>query len=110
VLTRAAIKARGTGRGDEDVRATFQLGVNVQHVTTHHTTRRMHQHVMANGITLRVQGLQDAQRPVVAVVGDGALARVVWVAARMAVAQIKLAVPCHGRCRRAARELKKGEC
>ena len=106
MLTGAAIKACGPGCGDEGVGATFQPRVDVEHVAADHAAGRVHQHVMANGVAFGIEALQHAQRAVVAVVGDGALARVGGVAPRVPIVKIKLAVPCHGRCRRAARELK----
>ncbi len=72
--TFTAVKACGTRRGDERVCAGLQRGLHMQFVATHHTTRRVHQDVVADGRPFGVKALQHAQRAFVVVVRAGAVA------------------------------------
>jgi hypothetical protein len=84
---RAAVACRSE-RGDHRVRVRTQLDVDVQQVAADHAAGRMHQHVVADARALRIQRLQHAQRPFVAVVRHAALAVA-------PVAQLKAAGPGH---------------
>ena len=66
-LAQRAVKTRRPRRGHQRVRARGHCRLNVQRVTAHQPARRMHQHVVAHRIALGVKALQDAQRPLVAV-------------------------------------------
>ena len=69
--------------------AGCQRGIERQHVAADDAAGRMHQHLVADGIALRVQALQHAQRAVVAVQRDGA-------PGLAAVVELQVAVPAHG--------------
>jgi hypothetical protein len=71
------------------VAALGQMGVDVELITTDDAPGRMHQHMVAALGAFGVMALQDAQRAMVKVVCDGALAVA-------SVTQGQLAVPAHG--------------
>ena len=70
-FARRPIEARGAGGGDQAVAAGRSRDRDVQRIAAHQAARRVHQHVVAHGVAFGVQALQDAQRAVMAEVGDG---------------------------------------
>jgi len=73
------------------VRARAHGGRDVQRVAAHQAAGWVHQHVVADAFPLRVQALQDAQRPVVLVARHGAGG-----GAFNGVVELQARVPGHG--------------
>src|SRR3989344_4518814 len=86
-----AVEARGAGGGDQTVGAGADGGGDVQRVAAHQAAGWVHQHVVADGVALGVQALQDAQRPVVLIAGYGA-----GVVVLCRVVELQAGVPGHG--------------
>ena len=64
------VKTRGTKRCDQAVRTWRNTPAHVQRVTACQPTGRRHQNVVVTSLALRVQTLQNAQRPLVLKMSD----------------------------------------
>lgn len=83
--------------GDERMATAGEVGIDLEHVTADDAAGWVHEHVVADAGTFRVEALQDAQRAGVAVEGDGAFAIA-------AVIEVQLTKPAHGPCARGVRQ------
>ncbi|KAI1692776.1 hypothetical protein Ddc_23339 [Ditylenchus destructor] len=68
----AAIEARRAWRGDQRMGAHVERDPNVQRVAADQTAGRMHQHAVADRVTLGIQALEQAQRAFMLMAHDAA--------------------------------------
>ena len=89
LLAGRAVKTCGARCGDQGMRARPHGGIHFQRVVAHQAARRVHQHVVADAITLGVQALQNAQRAAVPETRHRALLF-------QGVVDVQMGVPGHG--------------